>query len=156
MNLEMQLALARNQNTPSDILNDLSTSSFDEVRIAVAANTNTDTATLITFAQKENVVSKLHKLLFKYMSDQNYSVRALVARNPYAPYEILSKLSNDESQYVRSAVADNLNTPIDILNTLNKDRAWSVRESVARNPNTSVDRSTACLVSMENMVAVSS
>jgi hypothetical protein len=125
--------VARNPNTPVEVLNILSKDSYDGVRRYVAQNPNTPVEML-------NILSK----------DSYDDVRINVAGNPNTPVETLNILSKDSDSYVRGNVALNPNTPVEALNILSKDRLAprehslgegydDVRYNVAQNPNAPVE-----------------
>jgi hypothetical protein len=114
-------AVAKNPNTPREVLTALSGDSWDYVRSFVARNPNTPPEVLIALAG--------HK--------DEYVLRG-VAENPNTPPEALAALaalSKPKDEYVRRGVARNPNTPPEALIALAKDTEY-VRRGVARNPNT--------------------
>lgn len=105
--------LSYNENTPVEILVNLSKSSDPDVRSNVAWNTNTPAETLIELS-----------------NDPDPDVRSGVARNKNTPVEIIVKLSKDSDPQVRADVAWGINTPDYILEQLSKDENEWVRSQV--------------------------
>lgn len=95
---ELRVHVARNHNTPIDVLERLSKDKNPYVRKAVAGNIHAP----IT------VLSQLS------IDDQIF-VRFEVAANPNTPLSILSPFFDDESAYIRRAVVWNRATPNDII-----------------------------------------
>jgi hypothetical protein len=72
----------------------------------------------------------------------NALIRALVAKHPHTPINIIEELAQDDinSRYlVRENVARNPNAPISLLNQFAKHPAWQLRAGVARNANAPVE-----------------
>jgi hypothetical protein len=110
--------LARNPNTPPEVLTILARDEDYWVRCGVARSPNTPPETLTILAR-----------------DKDWGVRCGVAWNPNTPPEILTFLARDEDWNVRCRVAENPNTPPEILTVLAQDEDWCVRTSAQRNPN---------------------
>jgi 3-methyladenine DNA glycosylase AlkC len=87
-----KIELAKNPNTPSEVLKVLATDENSYVRYCVAKNPNTPSEVLKVLA-----------------TDENYTVRYWVARNPNTLVEVLKVLATDEDFYVRYMVAQNPN-----------------------------------------------
>lgn len=92
--------LAQNDNTPSDILDDLF-ENYPKFRGYIAMNPNISQG-----------------LLNQLVHHDSASIRSSVALNSAISEEDLIKLSTDSNEEVRAAVASNHNTPIEILNHL--------------------------------------
>jgi len=116
--LQERKDLARNPNTPPEILTILARDENLNVRWRVARNPNTPPEILTILAQ-----------------DKDEYVRWNVAQNPNTPPEILTTLARDEVSSVRRGVAQNPNTPPEILTILARDEDADVRCRVADNPN---------------------
>lgn len=71
-------------------------------------------------------------------TDEDASVRSLVASHKGSDKTILNKLAKDCDGWVRRSVAKNVNTPQKCLIELSEDADESVRWSVAENPNISI------------------
>lgn len=84
--------LARNPNTPVELLEVLATDRSQDVRYWVAQNPSTPVELLKILA-----------------TDESSNVRYAVARNPNTPVEILKILATDENCNVRCEVAKNPN-----------------------------------------------
>ena len=110
--------LARNPNTPPEILTILARDENLNVRWRVARNPNTPPEILTILAQ-----------------DKDEYVRWNVAQNPNTPPEILTILARDENYSVLWEVASNPNTPPEILTILARDKSWNVRCAAEQNPN---------------------
>jgi hypothetical protein len=68
----------------------------------------------------------------------NTLIRAIVAKHPYTPINIIEEFAEDDinNHYlITENVARNPNTPLSILNKFAKHPAWQLRGGVARNPN---------------------
>ena len=113
--------VARNPNTPVNVLEKLSEDKDWYVRTNVARNPNTPV----------NILEKLSE-------DKDNYVRAEVARNLNTPVNILEKLSEDENEDVRTGAAINLNTPVNILKKLFEDEIFRVRTSAKEKRRTKI------------------
>jgi len=114
--------VARDSNTPAEILVKLAEDAYNTVRQAVAENPNTPSETLKQLALDE---------------DQYWRVRYGALRNPSFPASNVSartlyKLAEEDEAF-RDAVATYPCTPVAILTMLAVDSTWSVRLEVARN-----------------------
>ena len=90
--------LAKNPNTPVEVLAALAKDDDYYVRCGVARNANTPVGTLAELAKDEATV-----------------VRMWVASNPNTPVGSLMVLAKDEDYGVRWSVAENPNTPVEEL-----------------------------------------
>ncbi len=111
-----RIAVAKNENTPEDVLRILAKDRAWDVRGAIADNENTS----------EGVLRILAK-------DKNTDVCASTAINKNTPQDVLRILSKDKRNYIRMCVAVNENVPEDVLRDLSKDERVEVRSYVARN-----------------------
>ena len=101
-NLDLDLDLAWNPNTPPETLDRLANDEDYGVRYGVAWNPNTPPETLDSLA-----------------NDENYWVRESVAQNTNTSTETLERLADDENYWaVRRGVTNNPNTPQYILTYL--------------------------------------
>jgi hypothetical protein len=114
------LKLAKDANTPVEVLRVLSTDEYSDVRYYVTHNPNTPVEVLEALS-----------------TDKDSWVRSSVARNPNTPVEVLKILSTDGYYDVQCAVTRNPNTPVEVLKILSTDESL-VRYAVARNLNTPV------------------
>ena len=132
--------LARNPNTPKEVLAKLAEGEDEGVRATVAGNPNASRHTLAKLAKDpyslaavaenpntpRHILAKLarHALaeLAKEAKDPYYGS----LHSPYSPYDLLLE-----------AVAGNPNTPRRILDKLSKNPSDSIKLRVAKNPNTS-------------------
>ena len=102
--------IAKDVNTPPEILAMLAKDGNEHVRQWVASNPNTPPEILAMLAK-----------------DGNEHVRQWVASNTNTPPEILAMLAKDGHEHVRQWVASNTNTPPEILAMLAKDGNEDVR-----------------------------
>ena len=103
--------VAKNPNTPIDILTKLAEDENSDVRWGAIRNPNTPADILRELAE-----------------DKEWYVRYEVTRNPNTTVDILAKLAEDEDWSVRQAVADNSRTPVEILMKLAEDKDERVRK----------------------------
>ena len=172
-----ELKIAENINTPAERLRELSKTKEREILAAIAKNPNTPPDLLVELAGEyldeigfnpaldlilfENP-NFIHEIFFKHFSDDHnggkvYSgtklpnwflklglnhpyplIRDCIAQNTDTPANYLEKLAKDEDREVRLEVARNENTPIHILEKLAEDENDEVRSWVAYNKNNSV------------------
>jgi hypothetical protein len=114
--VEILVEIAR-QTTREERLEELASSSWQEVRRAVAWNKSTPALAFFSLAR-----------------DESEFVRRIVARNSMVPSELLTLLSKDDVDEVREGVASNTRTRQDTLEILAKDPNDYVRIGVAKNP----------------------
>jgi len=116
-----KLLVAKNPNTPIEILTGLAQDQDKWVRQEVAKNPNTPTETLTKLAQ-----------------DQNMWVRREVVWNPNTPVETLTGLAQDQNMQVRyntrNNMAANPNTPPEVLVQLLTDQNPGIRKAALDNP----------------------
>ncbi len=111
--------IATNENTPVEILEELSRYPDFFVRSQVARN------------------KKISAKIIEQLSlDEDKKIRCQIAKNQNTPQSILEQLSLDRDFSVRSAVASNQNIPAKILEQLSLDKYYPVIYEVARNQNT--------------------
>ncbi len=108
--LHVRKVVARNPNTPKQVLARLLDDSDSNVRHGIASNPKTD----------EDLLRKLAK-------DIDKDVRLAVAENPNTPPDTLTVLSCDEDVDVRFGVAENPHMPENILVKLSQDENAYVR-----------------------------
>ena len=108
---KVRYEVAKNPNTPIDILTKLAEDENSDVRWEVVHNPNTPADILRELAE-----------------DKEWYVRYEVARNPNTTVDILRKLAEDEDWRARQAVADNSRTPVEILMKLAEDKDEWVRK----------------------------
>lgn len=112
----MEWEIAKDINTPEDVLAILAKNDDSEVRWSVAENLSTPQEVL------------------KFLStDRNENVRWIVSENPNTPQDILVSLAEDTNADVRWGVANNPNTPREILRRLSEDNEQNVRASAIKN-----------------------
>ncbi len=128
-------SLAKNPDTPVEILELLSKDKNYRVRCGVAENPSTPIEILKELANEKTM-----------SEDDLYSQLVLdgVAKNPSIPTalraEIINVLLNDDlSPWIRSHVAGNELAPADVLRSLAMDKLAMVRRAVGRNPITPID-----------------
>ena len=110
-------SLARNSETPADVLQHLAQSTEVNVLVAVAANARTPDDVL------RNLVSR---------PDQDIEIRKAVALNIRSPADVFRTLMKDSDPGVRVAVASNQSTPLDIVRQLLQDENPAVRLEAVR------------------------
>ena len=140
--------VARNPNTPPEILDKLACDKDGLVRRAVASNPNTLPDKLELLANDNSVYllrksvaenpSTPDKVLESFAKDSNVDIRRCVANNLGAPLKVLELLAKDSNDMIRRCVARNPNTTSDILKLLATDSRTEIRKIVARNRNTPV------------------
>lgn len=143
-NWEDRQSVAKNPNTPKEVLEKLADDKSEVVRYAVAKNPSTPKEVLekLTNDDDWNVrdlvarnSSTPKEVLEKLAKDSNVNVRWSVARNASTPKELLEELASDNAKEVRGMVALNHNAPKEVLEKLAEDKSDIVRRSVAENPN---------------------
>lgn len=111
----VRVCVARNPNTPLEILEELAKDTDDSVRSSVA--------------QRVDIPKELAVKLSK---DRLWGVRWRLAMHT-SDVDILRKLSTDRSPAVRTSVANNPCTPTDIIeNYALNDPYWEVQETAKR------------------------
>ncbi len=115
---DVRVSVARNPNTPADVLTELAKDSHSVVRKNAAGNPN----------MPADVLTELAK-------DSYCDVRISVAGNPNTPVDVLTELAKDSHSVVRKNAAGNPNIPADVLTELAKDSDCIVRRYAAGNPN---------------------
>ncbi|WP_373543241.1 hypothetical protein [Chamaesiphon sp.] len=158
MTLNNQISIAKQSTTAERILVNLATNKNKEIRLSVFKNSNiTMTVLNILSEDKDRQIRRLFRVhpnnpnrrshnspwqLRKLAQDENYLVRAQVARNPETPIDVLAFLASDLVYQVRAEVARNPVTPVDVLNILADDPycyeyrncfTYTIREAVAGN-----------------------
>ncbi|MFN6479240.1 hypothetical protein [Nostoc sp. DedQUE07] len=154
---EPRIFLARNLNTPSDVLESLSKDRDKKVRISVAENPNTPLTVLQYLGNdtERNVAEAATRAIGEQQGE--YTAEAVrknpktpphvleklaekdpqtVCQHPNTPSELLLEFSKSVNSQVREWVAKNPNAPVNILEQLADDDSSTVRQEVARNPNT--------------------
>ena len=144
---------AANPNTPACVLSALATDPDAATRRNTAANPNTPQPGLVRLASTRDATSSASLdhdetrlgvaanpscsavLLADLAADPSGTIRALVARNPSIPPEILARLAqNDPHRDIRSTAASHPSLPSRLLDLLAADPHHSIREAVARHP----------------------
>lgn len=125
--LPAKLSIARDLQTPIDILERLAQDPNEDVRSTVANNRNLPLATLLRLADDSS--SKVRSQLIHQQFNRS------------TPVEILAKLADDPDSNIRMNIARNVNTPPDILAQLAfaDDPGGWISSSLVNNPNTSVE-----------------
>lgn len=142
---EVRQAVAKNPNTPPDILVRL----FDKFPLQILRNPALSLILLerpdffTEIYESNKLVFYKHKLpdfFYKWaIFHVNETIRSAVASSPKTPKCYLEQLSEDKNSFVRLQVAANYNSSTCILKKLALDRDNSVRKSVARNPNVPIN-----------------
>ncbi len=139
---ETRKKLAEANDTPAEILEELSHNSDRTIRTLVASNPNTSTEVLLQLGVEfpnEVTANPIFSLLMLENPDSNF-IQLSLARSSTTAIEILRTLAADSNYIVRQAVAGNASTPASILEILAVDSDYSrdyiVRQVVAVNANT--------------------
>jgi hypothetical protein len=113
------IALLFQPNLTIEHWQQLASSQFEVVRLAIASRDNTpiDISTILA-------------------DDRELKVRMAIASNSQTPNDILVKLATDLEAEVRNKIATNSQTPVSILEALAVDPSVEVRRSVLNNPQT--------------------
>jgi Leucine rich repeat variant len=142
--LPAKISIARDLQTPIEILKKLAQDPNEDVRCAVASNRNLPLDTLLKLADDPSRNVKLQlvtqrfnrsipvEILVKLASDPHEMVRKEIASNPNTPPEILAQFADDTSDWVTKALVGNANTPVETLEYLGIQR----HIVNARNPKT--------------------
>ncbi len=159
----IRMNVAKNFNTPTELLDELSKDVDPEVqraalyqpqekarskRISDAGNPSTPPDVLTELAEDPDGDVRMAvarnsstppELLTQLALDEDWSVRRHVAANPSTPPDVLTELAEDPDGAVRAAVAGNSSTPPEVLTQLAEDPDEDVREAVAKNSSTPPD-----------------
>ena len=143
--VDFRKAMARDDETPAEMLAQLAKDEDKDVRRKVAGNSQTPAEVLTQLAKDEDkdVRRKVAgnsqtpaEVLTLLAKDQDGGVRVGVAMNSNTPTEELTELAKDEDRYVRQWVAENSQTPAEVLTQLAKEEDGCFRGKVARNSQT--------------------
>ncbi len=110
---EARRKLAEADDTPADILEELSRDSDRTIRTLVASNPNTSMETLVNLGRsfaEEITTNPIFSLLILEHPGDNF-IRHCLARNLTTSTELLSNLAADSDYLVTYYVAENPNTP---------------------------------------------
>ena len=155
--LAVLIAIAKNPNTPPDLLIELAYYKkwFNEIG-------NNPALELILIESPGLIEDIYYKIIFddytgdyyiynyKYfplqtwflelgLNHPNFEIRAVVAaESENTPLSYLEKLAQDENSYVRASVAKNINTSVSLLEKLAEDENHLVKEAVAENTNSPI------------------
>jgi hypothetical protein len=113
------IALLFQPNLTIEHWQQLATSQFEAVRLAIASRENTPIDILAILSD-----------------DRELQVRMAIASNLQTPSDLLVKLAADLEAEVRTKIAANPQTPVPTLETLATDASVEVRRSVLNNPQT--------------------
>jgi hypothetical protein len=108
--------VAKNPNTPSDVLLNLASSQSQDVLLALAQNPNTPPAALEKLANLPIGRSYING------SRPRSPVHEYVARHSNTPTYLLHQFAQNTDELIRVAVASNPNVPADLLAQLAQDR----------------------------------
>jgi Leucine rich repeat variant len=125
--LPAKLSIARDLQTPIEILERLAQDPNEDVRSTVASNRNLPLATLLRLADDPS--SKVRSQLIHQQFNRS------------TPIEILAKLAEDPDSNIKMNIARNANTPPEILTQLAfaDDPGGWISSSLVNNQNTSVE-----------------
>jgi hypothetical protein len=141
LDYNLESAIARNPNTPTDILNVIAANGFDGHRRDVAGNESAPVDLLVqlstdrydytreTVARRQELPDATVVFLSK---DRSSTVRTAVARRHHLDRTVLSKLAHDRDSYVRRAIATRHDLPDDTRAALVKDVDADVRRLASR------------------------
>ena len=125
--LPAKLAIARDLQTPIEILERLAQDPNEDVRATVASNRNLPLAILLRLT--EDPSSKVRSQLIYQQFNRS------------TPVEILAKLADDPDSNIRMNIARNTNTPPEVLARLafTDDPGGWISSSLVNNQNTSIE-----------------
>ena len=122
---DSQALIARDPNTPVEILEQLSASKNLQVQSAIASNPNTPETVLRKYANK----------CLKNVAVAEPILYGSLAHNPNLPQDLMEKFATNTDFWFRVYVASNPNLPMELLKKLANDSKTEVRQAVLRNPN---------------------
>jgi hypothetical protein len=149
--LEVRLALAQCDLTPTTVLEELAKDEDAAVRCEVALNPSTPANLSVDLINSLAVTSSDDGIRERVANNKrspgplldklsrSRDLREHVAANRAACAETLERLGGDRSADVREAVAGNPSTPLHVLRLLASDRKQEVRTAVAGNESASSD-----------------
>ena len=128
-NVAVRVAVAANENVPSQVLRNLAKENNYNIKSALVVNPNTpvDIITDININFFGKLPAELRspdtssEVLMSFVKSKHAVVRELVARHVNASTEILDALSRDVNENVRCAVIDNPSSSIKLLDLLSND-----------------------------------
>lgn len=88
---------------------------------------------LVRMGMAERATSR--EEILKFSKDEDWNVRAAIARNQFTPIDILIDLSKDKDEFVRRNVMKRQEMPEEILAEGAKDVSLTVRRRVLENKN---------------------
>jgi hypothetical protein len=134
--------VARNENTPTDVLLAMLDDEDYWVAWNLAQNTVAPSELLVELASRRLFLDKVAAnrrspatLLSQLSRETDQQVREAVALNPVTPDIVLKELAKDTEHRVRWCVARNTAAEASLLESLASDSEESVRRAVARNRN---------------------
>jgi SEFIR domain/NACHT domain len=143
---QVRAGVAGNPNTPVITLEKLAHETISpQVRKYVAKNLNTPANVLELFIADNDIdvrkatASNPHALtdtLERLSKDENSDVRRAIASNPNTPAIALEKLAKDDNETVRQFAAENLNMPPNTLEQFVQGKAPELCRGAAWNSNT--------------------
>ena len=136
---ETKRGLAKNPNTPIDILIELNKDESITVRTSLLNHPKMKQR--VQAAQNPKLTETEMRRLFR---EGDLSVRAGLAANPKVPMDILMTLSEDDDPVVRMRVASNPSLPENDIRRLFSEKGCAItniatRHGLAKNPNTPID-----------------
>lgn len=142
--IKIRQIIAKNENTPIEVLERLKTDDNFKVRARVAQNKKSSVLILKLLANdKDNRVraevvnnkNTPNDLLEQLISDRDCWVRNSFIYNNNIPSIILEEFISSPDYNTRQLIAKNPNLPLNILEQLVLDSYSSVRKTLAKNPN---------------------
>lgn len=140
--------VAKNRNSPPELLEQLSHETLQRIREEIASNPSTPPEVLERLstepdkdlrrqvAKNPNAPSRV---LERLSLDNDFAIRAIVGLNPSSPPELLMKLAEDNDHSVRYSVTRNDSTPTDALAKIAKENDYALALNLVKNPSTPVD-----------------
>ena len=142
---EIKRKIASAEDTPADILQELSKDSDRTVRAKVASNPNTPTEVLLKLGEEfpdEITANPIFTLLMLENPDTEF-IRVSLARSSNTPIDILYKLAEDRNEIVRLEVTKNANKSVNFSDKLpfSIDREVRLYLAIANAPGKFLEKS---------------
>lgn len=137
-------ALAFNESTPADVLEQLARHPEYTVRVKVCNNRQAPPHVLEILSHDEVLYTRpcvahhpnaAPELLARLAQDAKFDVRYRAAQNPATPVESLRLLAREDNQSLRRGMADNPSLPLDVVQSFADDKDEIVRGYAVRHPN---------------------
>jgi len=147
---EILAAIAKNPNSPPDLLIDLAGEYLDEIELNPALDLilleYPNFISDIFYEHCSDIDNSVKKITFPSTKLPNWvsnfglnhsdpQIRSFIARNEYTPVTYLEQLANDEDSEVRESITENDYAPIHILEKLADDEDDYIRYCLAQYKN---------------------